>query len=81
MYGIDEDDLEFLQYSQAPVIDEEEGLRAVEVSDSLTIARMNAAIKPKQPIGNGRLLSLAKSQTGVTPRRSSLSPALTLNRP
>jgi hypothetical protein len=42
MYGIDEDDLEFLQDSQAPVIEEEEGLRAAEVSNPSTIARMNA---------------------------------------
>jgi hypothetical protein len=28
VYGVDEDDLEFLQDSQAPVIEEEAGLRA-----------------------------------------------------
>jgi hypothetical protein len=81
MYGIDEDDLEFLQDSQAPVIEEEEGLRAADVSSPWTIARMNAAIKPKQPVSNGKLLSPAKSQTNTTPRPSSPSPAITPNRP
>jgi hypothetical protein len=61
MYGIEEDDLEFLQDSQAPVVEEEEGFRVAEVSNPWTITRMNAAIQPKQPIGNGQLLTLAKS--------------------
>jgi hypothetical protein len=61
MYGIEEDDVEFLQDSQAPVIEEEEGFRVAEVSNPWTITGMNAAIQPKQPIGNGQLLTLAKS--------------------
>jgi hypothetical protein len=81
MYGIDEDDLEFLQDIQAPVIEEEEGLRAAEVSNPWTIARINTAIKPKQPASNGQLLSPAKSQTGNTPLPSSPAPAITPNKP
>jgi DNA mismatch repair ATPase MutL len=81
MYGIEEDNLEFLQDIQAPVIKEEEGLRAAEVSNPWTIARMNTAIKPKQPANNGQLLSPAKSQTGTTPLPSSPAPTTTPNKP
>ncbi|KAA8616934.1 MutL DNA mismatch repair enzyme (ATPase) [Pyrenophora tritici-repentis] len=81
MYGIDEDDMEFLEESQAPAIDQEEGIRAVEVSNPWTIARMNAAIKPKPVADNGQLLSPAKSQNGVAARSSSPNPSVTPNRP
>ncbi|KAE8822778.1 hypothetical protein PTNB85_09039 [Pyrenophora teres f. teres] len=81
MYGIDEEDIEYLQDSQAPTIEQEDGFRAVEVSNPWTIARMNAAIKPKPVADNGQLLSPAKSQTGVTARSSSPNPYVTPNRP
>ncbi|KAI4684840.1 uncharacterized protein J4E88_004281 [Alternaria novae-zelandiae] len=83
MYGIDEEDLEFLQENPAPVVEEEEekGLRAVEVSNPWTIARMNTTIKPKQAASNEQLLSPAKSQRGSEPHPSSPSPAITPRRP
>ncbi|KAI4701223.1 hypothetical protein J4E81_002963 [Alternaria sp. BMP 2799] len=82
MYGIDEDDLEFLQENPAPVVEEEEekGLRAVEVSNPWTIARMNTTIKPKQAASNEQLLSPAKSQRGSDPHLPSPSPAVTPRR-
>jgi hypothetical protein len=62
MYGIDEEDLGYLQESQGPVIEEEEeGRRAAEVSNPWTIARMNAIIKPTNTSFNGQLLSPATS--------------------
>jgi hypothetical protein len=62
MYGIDEEDLGYLQESQGPVMEEEEeGRRAAEVSNPWTIARMNAIIKPTNTSFNGQLLSPAKS--------------------
>lgn len=81
MYGIDEDDLEFLQEEHAPVIEEEEGLRAAQISNPWTIARMNATIKPKQAVSNGQLLSPAKSQGGGNSHLSSPGPAVTPHRP
>jgi len=83
MYGIDEDDLEFLQENPAPVVEEEDekGLRAVEVSNPWTIARMNTTIKPKQAASNEQLLSPAKSQRGSDPHLPSPSPAVTPRRP
>ncbi|KAI4916407.1 hypothetical protein J4E85_010061 [Alternaria conjuncta] len=83
MYGIDEDDLEFLQENPAPVVEEEDekGLRAVEVSNPWTIARMNTTIKPKQAASNGQPLSPAKSQRGSDPHLPSPSPAATPRRP
>ncbi|KAI4953918.1 hypothetical protein J4E91_002767 [Alternaria rosae] len=82
MYGIDEDDLEFLQENPAPVVEEgdEVGLRAVEVSNPWTIARMNTTIKPKQAVSNEQLLSPAKSQRGVDLHLNSTSPAVTPRR-
>jgi hypothetical protein len=88
MYGIDEDDLEFLQEDRTPILDEEEGRRAIEISNPWTIARMNAAIKPRQPTSNGQLLSPAKSMRDVnldsspsralsTPNRITLTVPLT----
>jgi hypothetical protein len=62
MYGIDEEDLEYLQENQPPVIEEEEeGRRAAEVSNPWTIARMNATIKPTNISSNGQLMSPVKS--------------------
>ncbi|KAI4613288.1 hypothetical protein J4E83_007701 [Alternaria metachromatica] len=83
MYGIDEDDLEFLQENPAPVVEEEDekGLRAVEVSNPWTIARMNTTIKPKQAASNEQLLSPAKSQRGSDAHAPSPSPAVTPRRP
>jgi len=83
MYGIDEDDLEFLQENPAPVVEEEDekGLRAVEVSNPWTIARMNTTIKPKQAASNEQLLSPAKSQRGSDAHLPSTSPAVTPRRP
>ncbi|KAI4925936.1 uncharacterized protein J4E92_006672 [Alternaria infectoria] len=83
MYGIDEDDLEFLQENPAPVVEEEDekGLRAVEVSNPWTIARMNTTIKPKQAVNNEQLLSPAKSQRGGDSHLTSPSPAVTPRRP
>jgi DNA mismatch repair ATPase MutL len=62
MYGIDEEDLGYLQENQPPITEEEEeGRRAAEVSNPWTIARMNATIKPKTATFDGQLLSPAKS--------------------
>ncbi|KAJ4372237.1 hypothetical protein N0V83_004011 [Neocucurbitaria cava] len=63
MYGIDEDDLDFLQENQPPEIEEEEGLRAAAVSNPWTIARMNAINKPRKSTTIEQLLSPAKSQS------------------
>ncbi|EOA89057.1 uncharacterized protein SETTUDRAFT_83450, partial [Exserohilum turcica Et28A] len=73
MYGIDEDDLEFLQHHRTPVIEEEEeqGRLAIEVSNPWTIARMNAPVKPKQSISHVQLPSPAKSNRDITLRSSS----------
>ncbi|KAF1839995.1 uncharacterized protein K460DRAFT_349578 [Cucurbitaria berberidis CBS 394.84] len=77
MYGIDEDDLEFLQENRPLVIEEEEGLRAATVSNPWTIALMNAAINPKKLTANRQLLSPAKSQRASTPMPSSPTSAIT----
>ncbi|EUC48701.1 hypothetical protein COCMIDRAFT_33776 [Bipolaris oryzae ATCC 44560] len=61
MYGIDEEDLEFLQDDRTPIIDEEEGRHAAEVSNPWTIARMNTVVKPRGSASNGQLFSPAKS--------------------
>ncbi|KAI4648154.1 hypothetical protein J4E93_004565 [Alternaria ventricosa] len=83
MYGIDEDDLEFLQENPASVVEEEDekGLRAMEVSNPWTIARMNTTIKPKQAASNEQLLSPVKSQRGSDAHLTSPSPAVTPRRP
>lgn len=65
MYGVDEEDLEFVQERQAPTIEQEEGLRAADMSNPWTMARMNAPIKPRRLNDNGQLLSPAKSQNGT----------------
>ncbi|CAN9333929.1 unnamed protein product [Alternaria sp. RS040] len=81
MYGIDEDDLQFLQENHTPVIEEEEGIRAAEISNPWTIARMNARVKPKQSSSHEQLLSPAKSQEYVNSHSGSSSPIVTPNRP
>jgi len=80
MYGIDEDDMEFLQDIQAPVVEEEKGTRTVDMSNPWTIARMNAVIKPKPVADNRQLLSPAKSQSGATAHCSSPNPSVTPTR-
>ncbi|KAH9873707.1 hypothetical protein IAQ61_004333 [Plenodomus lingam] len=70
MYGIDEDDMHFIQDGQPPIVEEEEGVRAAEVSNPWTIARMNAAVKPRRPIVVNPLLSPAKSQCGLSSQNS-----------
>ncbi len=80
MYGIDEDDLDFLQENEPPVVEEEEGLRAPEVSNPWTIARMNTVIKPRPAVINEQLLSPAKSQRGRDLHLSSPSHAVAPHR-
>ncbi|KAF3046561.1 hypothetical protein E8E12_010868 [Didymella heteroderae] len=64
MYGIDEEDLEFLQEKLGDMLEEEEDCRHdATISNPWTIARMNAPIKSKKPVSNGQLLSPAKSLT------------------
>jgi hypothetical protein len=77
MYGIDEDDLEHLQEDQPLVIEEDAGRRAADVSNPWTIARMNAAIKPKVSTTNGQLPSPVKSSGDVIMQPSSPSVAKT----
>jgi hypothetical protein len=74
MYGIDEDDLEHLQEDQPLVYEEEQGLRAADVSNPWTIACMNTTIKPKASTTNGQLLSPAKSHGEVSAQPSSPAP-------
>lgn len=59
MYGIDEEDLEFVGTDPIPVIEEEEGIRDVAVSNPWTIAKVN--VRNKQPLPNQQLMSPAKS--------------------
>jgi hypothetical protein len=77
MYGIDEDHLEHLQEDQPLVLEWEEGLRAADVSNPWTIARMNAIIKPKTSTTNGQLLSPAKSYGEVSTQPTSPAPMRT----
>ncbi|CAN9379283.1 unnamed protein product [Alternaria alternata] len=81
MYGIDEDDLQFLQEDHTPLIEEEEGIRAAKISNPWTIARMNARVKPKQSSSHEQLLSPAKSQEYANSYSGSSSPIVTHNRP
>jgi hypothetical protein len=90
MYGIDEEDLEYLQVNQPPVIEEEEeGRHAAEVSNPWTIARMNTTIKPTNTSSNGQLMSPVRSHSDrrippssptvqTTPHKVSHVPSLTL---
>lgn len=73
MYGVDEEDLGLFQDNQAPFVDEDEEVRALEVSNPWTIARMNAATGQKSSFSNGQLPSPTKSQKHTSP--SSSSPA------
>lgn len=77
MYGIDEEDLELLSDDQRPVIEEEEGRLAADVSNPWTIARMNAAMKPKKP-ANTQLMTPAKTLGNITTGSSSPAPATNL---
>lgn len=63
MYGIDEEDLELMKEEGPSVlIHDEEGSRAIDVSNPWTIARMNAPTRPKVSMRNGQLPSPTKSQ-------------------
>ncbi|KAF9699501.1 hypothetical protein EKO04_002446 [Ascochyta lentis] len=78
MYGIDEDDLAYLQENVPPVVEEEEeGRRDAAVSNPWTIARMNAPVKPKKPTSFGQLPSPAKSQSDMSTAPQSPMPAVT----
>lgn len=78
MYGIDEEDLEFLQDNVPDMSEEEEdGRRDAAISNPWTIARMNAPIKPKKPVSNGQLLSPAKSLSDISTAPHSPAPAAT----
>lgn len=77
MYGIDEEDLEFLQEDVADMPEEEDGRRDAAISNPWTIARMNAPIKPKKLVSNGQLLSPAKSSSSVSTAPHSPTPVAT----
>ncbi|KAJ4343232.1 hypothetical protein N0V87_000454 [Didymella glomerata] len=77
MYGIDEEDLEFLQENVADMPEEEDGRRDAAISNPRTIARMNAPIKPKKLVSNGQLLSPAKSSSSVSTAPHSPTPVAT----
>ncbi|CAI6278566.1 unnamed protein product [Periconia digitata] len=68
MYGIDEEDLELVGNDTAPVIEEEEGLRDVSVSNPWVIAKMN--VRSKLPFEYHQLL---------TPKKDRNAPKLPLN--
>lgn len=77
MYGIDEEDLELLDFeNQPPVIEEEEEDErgAASVSNPWTIAGMNTHLKPKQSTRNLQLLTPAKGHGEVTMGSSSPLP-------
>lgn len=68
MYGVDEDDLELLSSEyQRPVIedDEEEGRRAVSVSNPWTIAKMNAFTKAKPSAKDPQLTTPIKTPASM----------------
>lgn len=73
MYGIDESDMQVTQDEQVPTIEEEEGIRAAEVSNPWTIARMNTAVKPRNHSVANQLPSPAKTQHDASPQRSPIS--------
>ncbi|KAF2634915.1 hypothetical protein P280DRAFT_523576 [Massarina eburnea CBS 473.64] len=75
MYGIDEEDLEFAYENQAPIIEEEEGRRATNISNPWTIAMMNS--RTKKPANNGQLVTPAKSRGDIDISSSSPMPATT----
>jgi hypothetical protein len=63
MYGIDEEDVIFLQNNASNVVHEEEGRLDASVSNPWTIARMNSPVKSRTLSNNGQLPSPAKSQS------------------
>ncbi|KAL6711926.1 hypothetical protein ACN47E_002969 [Coniothyrium glycines] len=71
MYGVDEEDLEHIAENGPPLIEQEDGARAVSVSNPWTIARMNATQKPTSLFRNGQLLSPTRSQPDTSARSSS----------
>lgn len=71
MYGIDEDDLVHLNEEQTPIVEEEDGRMAANVSNPWTIARMNATVKPTKTTFNTQLLSPVKSLGEIHVRSSS----------
>ena len=77
MYGIDEEDLEFLPSNTHVAVEEEESCRNADISNPWTIARMNAPIKPKKSITNRQLQSPAKSQGDMSSAPPSPTPAAT----
>lgn len=64
MYGIHEEDPEFLQETMPDVVAEaeEEGRHDVSISNPWTIARVNSPIKPRNPASSGQLPSPTRSQ-------------------
>lgn len=81
MYGIDEEDLEFLKGNVPAVVEEEEGCRDIAISNPWTFARMNAPIKSNKLIDNGQFPSPAKSQNEASTAPQSPAPAATPHRP
>jgi hypothetical protein len=77
MYGIDEEDLEFLPSNTHVAVEEEEGSRNADISNPWTIARMTAPIKSKKSIANRQLQSPAKSQGDTSSAPQSPTPAAT----
>jgi hypothetical protein len=77
MYGIDEEDLEFLPSNTHVAVEEEEGSRNADISNPWTIARMNAPIKSKKSIANRQLQSPAKSQGDTSSAPQPPAPAAT----
>ncbi|KAH6638339.1 hypothetical protein C7974DRAFT_451680, partial [Boeremia exigua] len=80
MYGIDEEDLEFLQQNNPVAIEEEEDCRDISISNPWTIARMNAPVKSRGPTSNRQLLSPAKSQEDANRAVRSPTPVATPGR-
>ncbi|KAF2855483.1 hypothetical protein T440DRAFT_550887 [Plenodomus tracheiphilus IPT5] len=73
MYGMDVNDLQFIQEEPPPTSGDEEGVRNVEVSNPWIIARMNAAVKPRKPVAVSQLLSPARSQQNESPQSSPIA--------
>ena len=80
MYGVDKEDLEFLQENAPVAAEEEEGCHDAAISNPWTIARMNAPVRSKKPVSNGQLLSPAKSQGDTSTAPQSPAPAATPRR-
>jgi hypothetical protein len=75
MYGIDEEDMQLLSENQPPIVDEEEEeeRRAPDVSNPWTIAKMNAAMKPKKTKSTLQLVTPMKGPRDVI-KQSNSSP-------